>query len=534
MTATAPTPEALADDIGTVGTLGLPGTGERSLAALEAVLAAAREADDPSCTMARLLGDAIANANDVHFLRDLGPTFYDLAATGTPRAAREEALARAHAWSGETIRKYRRDWNRAIATKLLVDFQGWRDRAALPVRINAQLRERLQRLSTIAAVQLIAARRPDGSWPGAGTPGEPSGSGNLSATSRSGSALMKVFGTAETLDVLNTTLRWVRGRYREDIYPDPSSRKHYGAFGYEHTPPSFEEGTRPRPRFVANPRDSASGLKILHRAVPEEMPDPRVWQSVQYLVKCKSHDGGWSDSGDRWEPSGVLTTAYVLDALHFVKGSMRYMDRVLPDADVVPTQEAVDSALNTGRELLLSRQYEGGWNDDRDSYYPVPYDTAQVVCFAHQFLAGYPARRDQALQYLAEQLSDGGLPEGPGQPAAIAPTAMAAFGAVRATSRGRGWEDQLTKIVNFLGRVRTSGKVDRLSPYAATFVLLLCWEIRICDADWRDRALGAVKTLHDTRQRGADVPRTVDAVLARLTTYADLGEPLDAILTEAE
>lgn len=503
-----------------MGELGLPAASNADLPALEAVLAAAAAAHE-ALNLQSLFALAIADASDVKRLKEFAPAFYDIHLSGRSFAERITDIEEApKPVKSSSQRKYRPAWEEELAACIHARFDNYAERAPRRLTFSEDEVRALRRLSSLAALQLVARQSPEGWWPAG--PGDDEG--NISTTSRAASALMKVFGKERTDVLVAPSLGWIKAHYDRTC----------GAFGRYVS--AKEEGRPIKPRLTPTVVDTATALKVIHQAGSIEAPERIVWRPLLYLLQNRADDHGWNDT-HATSASEITTTAYVLDAMHFCQPALRWAYKALePDEDDEVTG-AFEKTMHDAKRLLADRQRNGGWTDTSPSEHPDPFCTAQVLCFAHQFLVGEKETLEEALTYLTGRVAAsgrGGLPADDTDEPAVTPTAMMIFGLLRATEKGGKWDEWLPRLFAYLRTLNTARDPVDLTPYASTFILLVGNNegVQLYDDDWKDRTLKAMYRLRDARRSGKSPSECVRAALGSVSTWDSFAPALERALED--
>lgn len=465
------------------------------LAPLEVTSVAVREATGVSFGLQQLLQRAVAGCDD-EMLAQM-PVMLDLERTGLPATARYEAVARAVRLSPNTIRQEKRAaWSALLASVLVRMHVDACASARVRFEVSASLRSRTEALCTFAALQLVALRRRDGSWAASGN----GGAGELSTTAWAATSLHKALGAEWAKPALQGTLDWVTAHH------DPQR----GGFGVRY-PPLGPPGVRLTPQIVPQPRQTASAIKLMRQF--DGARTRRVGLGVKYILEHQARDGiGWASSGHNEDAADLLTTVYVLDALLVLAADLCDLSAVLDDADFAVIEDRFERVVRRGLDWVHDSRRDGGWADGSSSE-PDPYVTAQVLGFAWQALQTHT---EPTIRYLERHCRDGGLPAYEGGPPAIAPTAIALLGLMRATNQGH--ERLLQKAASFMGRM-----TDQPDPspdvFAATFSLLLgespyAW---LAGDAWQDRARAGAQAIME----GVDARRSPDEIAASALVKLD-------------
>lgn len=490
---TAPSTDELVKDLDRVTRYGLPKAQEQSLTALTAILNTVQETPKGGeVTFELLLREAVHRAGEAGPGENVA-LLYGLDGLDLPAEARYVEISHKVHLSPNTVgRERRRVWNTAVAGHLLDIFNEAAVAAVGRIPVSEETRERLGKLCAVAALQLAAAQLPDGSWPA--RVGVAGGVGDISLTSWAASALHKVLDL--DADSIATTRKWITDHHNPEL----------GGFGSadkgDHPP-----GYRTAHEIEPSPRETASAIKILNQL--DDRPERRVGRGIHYLIQHASAQGGWPGSGDTSARGHLLTTAYVLDALLAVTPNVRHLDEVLDEQEYDLIDDRFEEKVHNGLGWVALKQVDGGWGNNGE---PEPYVTAQVICFLHQLITQRKHVREGAIRYLAESLSDGGLPAEVGGEPAIGPTAMMVFGLLRGTTTG--CDEELLAAVNFLGRAGSERPSPLLDVYSATFALLLGGqEWGLAASDWRPTALKALASHQAARASGGSPEEIADETL---------------------
>jgi|GEM_PF-6275287 len=499
---TAPSRDELVKDLDRVTRFGVKKAQEQSLTGLTAILNAVREIpEEADCSLETLLRKAVETSGQ-EGPGECAELLYGLDGIDLAAEARYAEIGEKIGLSQHTVgRERRRDWNLAVATRLLAIMEEASVLAAGRIPVSDELRERLGKLSAVAALHLAAAQLPDGSWPL--RVGEPGCVGDISLTAWAASALHKVLDL--DADSIAPTRKWIADHHNPELGG-------FGAIDRGDHPPGFPTALEIQP----SPRETASAIKILNQL--DSRPERRVGRGVHYLVQHTSKGKGWPASGDMNARGHLLTTAYVLDALLAVTPNVRHLAEVLDEQEYALIDDRLEGKVHDGLDwVALEQKDEGGWGNNGSSE---PYVTAQVVCFLHQLITQRERVRDRAIRYLGESLDDGGLPAEVGGKPEIGPTAMMVFGLLRGTTAG--CEEELADAVNFLGRAATERSLPRLDVYSATFALLLGGqEWRLTASDWRPAALRALESHRAAREDGGSPEEIADRTLDGLPPMFD-------------
>lgn len=481
---TAPEEREIADAVSRVVKVGLAQAQDESLAPLQTVLTVVRAASDEPISLRDLLERAIERCDDEEAVQGL-PILLDLDRGGATVGERFATAGKAVQLAANTIRTDKRGpWCALLARELLEMFHQAREATRGRFSVDAALRERFETLCTLSALQLAALQRRDGSWSGA----DACGDGELSTTSRAAASLHKALGDEWAERVLDGTTAWILAHHDAQR----------GGFGDRHSP-LVPPGFLPQSHIMVQPRQTASAIKMLRQF---DGPLLRaVGLGVRYLVEHRAQGGfGWAVTGEPSDQADILTTAYVLDALLRIQPDLPRLAAVLDSGDFKIIDDRFETALRCGLDWLLDRCRDGGWAAEEGARKPDPYVTAQVLGFAWQVVVPRP---EPTIEYLTQLCRDGGVPERDGGPPAVAPTAMALLGLLRATSEGH--EALLRKGAWYLARVADRPPAS-FDVFAATFLLLLGqpsyeW---LSGTAWQDRARAGAEAIVDGRRR--DLP----------------------------
>lgn len=419
----------------------------------------------------------------------------DLDRSGEPAKVRYERVAEASGFAYATVRIERRDeWADGVARAMRRMVEASAAPPGARFRVSDLLRERLEMLCTCAALQLAALRSPDGSW--AAKPGE---DGELSTTSRAASSLHKALGAEWADPRLRSTLTWIAQHHDE-------RRGGYGVSQEPGNPP----GWRTQPQIVAQPRQTASAIKIMRQF--DGVRERRIGLGTKYLLERQTRDGiAWAATGHPDDEPDLLTTVYVLDALLVIQPDLRHLAAVLDRSEFAVIDEQFNLAVSNGLEWVRERRRDGGWTGDGGNV-PDPYDTAQVLGFAWQAPLTHVG---PTIEYLRASCRDGGIPAKEGGQPAIAPTAMALLGLLRATTEGH--EELLQAATAFLGRVAERRDLST-EVFSATFTLLLgqpsySW---LSGDAWQERARAGAAAIIDGIDAGTAPQEVAAAAIAEL------------------
>ncbi|MDX6698632.1 MAG: hypothetical protein QOE65_2029 [Solirubrobacteraceae bacterium] len=525
-----PTKEALLKDIRMIHQKGLPAAQNGDLSAFDAIVRArqrvpGREEMTPKDVFNEGL-DRMPNSTMRTAMRE---RYYVLEGRAKQHSRRviETAeylgeLERGHAYSEYTFRDRRPEFEEDFA-EVLLDLAAAQREASVRVGLDADTQRRMSQLCLCAALQLIADRADDGSWPrtrpeadrDVGVDETP---GSVSVTSWAASAIFKVLGEPMA-GLLAQTEEFILSHYNEGA----------GAFGSRHVRQGDTPGFRSENIITPLPRYTASAIKILHHLHGGQ--HRKLAMGIRYLLLNRNAAGCWGERpGD--EKGNLLTTAYVLDALLAIQPDLRFLEHALEPHEWQTIDQEFDRALRNGLDWMAEEQHPdtGGWGYEPGD--PAgPWETATVLCFLPQLLTGSARSLELTLRYLDSIERDGGYPaESGAMEASITPTAMVAFGLMRATASGE--EDRLRRALDFLaGQVPGDGDAPVLDVYGRLFTMLLGGHPDVCDDDWRAAAIAAMTAHVDARREGLDIDQTIELTLRPVDGRAPNLEPsLRAIL----